>query len=118
MIRTLNVAERNLWVESAAPIGVAANVSTTVLDDTTRAPGEIAYRYVQNCSSTILYYAFGQDASPTNFHGVLNQFNQLDCSNHRLSVSVFTADGAIVAVTTIYRNDLGVNNSFTTSQVP
>ena len=113
MIRTLNVAERGIYANGAKPIAVPAAASTEVIPDQTVKPKleEIAYRYIQNNSAAVLYYAFGQQATDANYHGVLPAYGQLDCSNHRLSVSVYSAGGATVPVTILYRNDLSRNNS-------
>lgn len=114
MLRTINVGEKNIYASPAAPVTVAATTSTWAILDQTIDPKleEIAYRYVQNVTGADLYYAFGQQASTTNFHGVLPAYSQLDCSNHRLGVSVYSAAGGLVAVTILFRNDMSRNNSF------
>jgi hypothetical protein len=113
MIRTLNVAERGIYANGANPVTVPANTSTNAIPDQTVQPKmeEIAYRYIQNISGSNMFYAFGQEATSNNYHGVLPSYGQLDCSNHRLRVSVFSAAGAVVAVTILYRNDQGRNNA-------
>lgn len=113
MIRTINVAERGIYAAGAVPITVATNTSTDVIPDQTVQPKmqEIAYRYIQNVGANNLYYAIGQDASTVNYNGILEQYQQLDCSNHRLRISVYAPGGTTVATTVLYRNDQGRNNS-------
>jgi hypothetical protein len=113
MTRVINVAERNLFPNGATPVTVAAAVSTDVIPDQVNLKlQEIAYRYIQNTGSGLLYYAFGQDCNLNNFHGVISQYQQLDCSNHRLRVSVWSVSGGQVATTILYRNDNGRNDAF------
>jgi hypothetical protein len=120
MLRVINVGERNIYPGGAKPVTVAAATSTPIFPDQTVEPKmqEIAYRYVQNVTGADLYYAFGQQCDTSNFHGVLVDKAQLDCSNHRLSVSVYSAAGGTVAQCILFRNDQGRNNSFATEEFP
>lgn len=113
MMRVLSVGERNVFAGGGAPVNVPAATTTEVIPDQTTEPRniEIANRYIQNVGANALYYAFGQQASPNNYHGVLQQWQQLDCSSHRLSVSVYSTAGTTVAQCIIFRNDLGRNNT-------
>ena len=115
MIRVLNIAERNITPNGAAVLTIPANTATFALPDATIEPRitEIAFRSVQNLGANPLYYAFGQEASTINCHGVLQQFQQLDCSAHRLSVGVWcpVTGGTSVAICILYRNDNSANNT-------
>ena len=105
MIRTLNVAEHNLTADPAPPVTVPDSVATDVLPNQAKdGTEEIAYRYVQNCGGVPTYYAIGQDASPVNYNGILQAWQQLDCSNHRLKISFYCAGGTTGATTVIRRN--------------
>lgn len=113
MNRVLGIAERNAFPNGAAPIECPAGVAVNAIEDQTVEPRitEISGRYVQNTGANPCYYAIGQDASPTNHHGVLVQYAQLDCSSHRQRVSIYSTSGTEVSVLIIYRNDLGRNNT-------
>lgn len=115
MIRALNIAERNIVPNGAAVVAVPAAAATNVIVDQTgpTSPNEIAYRYIQNIGANPLYYAFGQDASAVNCHGYIQQYQQLDCSNHRCRVSAFSPLGTSVAVTILYRTELDNSNTGT-----
>lgn len=129
MQRVISTSERRIWCGGGAPVAVPSNTSTDALPDQTKLPSnEIAYRYVQNVGSTPLYYAFGQEASPLNFNGILSPASavdangygpgaQLDCSAHRLRVSVYSvgASGA-VATTVLNRADLVQEDVFVKGQ--
>jgi len=121
MIRTVNVAERNVTPNGGALVAVPAGKAVFALPDQTinaagQALTEILYRSIMNVGPNPVYYAFGQNAGPNNFHGILlpagaidvNGFGQgssIDASNHRLSVSLYSPVGTTVAVTVLYRND-------------
>jgi len=115
MIRTINVAERNIYANGASPVTLAANTTTDIIPTQTNTREEIAYRYIQNVGSNNLYYAFGQTANSVNYHGILLPNQQLDCSNHRLNVSGLSTGGTTCTVTILYRNDMGRNNIYNTS---
>lgn len=128
-IRTMTSAERVISAGIYAPVVVAANKSVDIIPDQTgyNFPQEIAGRYIQNVGSGILLYAFGADCNPNNFNGVLaaaatvdsnglGQGGQVDCSEHRLRVSVYSVAGTTVAVTILSRNDDGSMNSFIKGQ--
>lgn len=112
MIRVLNYAERNVWASDGNPITVPTNTSTAIIPDQTVHPKltEIAFRTVQNVGANAMYYAFGQTVSPSNYHGVLQPGQQLDCSNSRLSVNAYATGGTTCAVCILFRNDNGRNN--------
>ena len=121
MIRTINSAENSLFAEPPRIVAAAANTATKVFQNEQGLnQGEIAYRYIQNLSAGVLYYSFGLDDGSgaknpvcdnvANFHGVLPQYAQLDCSNHKLQVNVFSVGGASIATTLVRRNDLGKHN--------
>ena len=118
-IRVQNFAERCIFPELGltTPLAVPAGKSTGAIPDQTTHKSEIAYRYIQNVGANPLYYAFGRDASPNYYHGILGADAsgngagaQLDCSNHRLRVSVYSAAGTTVAVCGLKRDELGWNN--------
>jgi hypothetical protein len=115
MHRVLNVSEHNLFADSPKPIAVPAATATEVLPNEQRKnTGEIAYRYIQNVGANPLYYTFGMSTdtglpvadATANYHGMLPSNAQLDCSNHRLRVCVFSTAGTTVATTIIRRRDL------------
>ncbi len=60
------------------------------------------YRLFQNITAGNLYYLIGATpADGTNqYHGILQQYQQLDCSGHRSAVQVF-GTGAYTAVATV-----------------
>lgn len=60
------------------------------------------YRLFQNTSANPLYYLIGMSPcdNVSQFHGILQANQQLDCSGHRSSVCVF-APAAFTAVNTI-----------------
>lgn len=111
-VKTVSISERKLFASPATPVIVAAATSTDAIIDQTVEPKnlEIVNRYVQNNSGDIMYYAFAQNATPNNYHGILPQYAQLDCSAHRLRVNVYSAGGGAAAVTIIYRNE-GIHNT-------
>ena len=112
MLRTINVAERNIYPGVFAPVTVSANTSTTVIPDQTLTKmTEIASRYIQNVGSNNMYYALGYTASASAYNGILQPYQQLDVSQHRLSVSAFSTGGTTVAITVLYRNDIDRNMS-------
>ena len=115
MIRTTNAAENNLFAEPPNVITVAANTATEVFpSEQNMGTEEIAYRYIQNTGANPLYYAFGTGIASTGapacdnlklYHGYLPQYSQLDCSNHKLRVCVFSVTGTTVSTTIIRRVD-------------
>ena len=117
MLRTISTAERRLTPNGAAPVNIPDSASTVIIPDQTVKPTtEIAYRYIQNTGNVNLYYAFGQNCTNINYHGILAPMAQLDCSAHRLSVSGYAVGGTTAAVTILYRNDLNKENSFAVGQ--
>lgn len=128
-IRTMNSAERVITGGKYAPIVVPALTITDVIPDQTGAafPQEIAGRFIQNVGSGILLYAIGSDCNPNNFNGVLaaaatvdsnglGQGGQVDVSEHRLRISVYSVAGTTVAVTILNRTDEGSMSSFIKGQ--
>lgn len=108
MIRTINVAENNLFADPPKVVALNAATSTPIFpSEQGLATGEIAYRYIQNVGANDVYYAFGVDnVDNVNYHGILPAKSQLDCSNHRLSVVCYSTLGSSVATTLIRRRDL------------
>jgi len=120
-LRVSNSVERNVSCAGSVPITIPAGKAVDVLVDVSGVIQEYAGRYVQNVGSGIAYYAFGSDASPAGFNGVLFQASavdsngfgsgqQLDCSNHGAKVSVYSVAGTTIAVTILRRNDLAQGN--------
>lgn len=121
MIRTVNAAEHSLFAEPPRVVAIPAATATKVFQNETGLnTGEIAYRYIQNVGANPVFYSFGlDDGSPAknpvcdgtvNYHGVLPQYAQLDCSNHRQQVNVFSTAGSTVATTLIRRADQTKHN--------
>jgi hypothetical protein len=116
MLRTLNVAEHNLYTDPPRIVAVAAATPTEVLPNEQNVrTGEIAYRYIQNTdANNDLYYSFGlskadgtaQCDNVALYHGMLKPSGQLDCSNQRQRVCVYSVGGATVATVIIRRRDL------------
>lgn len=128
MQRVISTSERRITSSKQQPIAVAAATSTDAFPDQTKDAGEIVFRYVQNVGSNPLYYSFGSEASPVNFNGILaaasavdaNGYgpgSQLDCSSHRLRVSVYAVGGSKVAITQLNRADLVQEDVFIKSQI-
>jgi len=111
MTRVINTAENNLQAQPPRIVTVAAGVAIEALPEMRQKSGEIAYRYIQNIGADPLYYSFGislSNGGPAcndvdTFHGVLPQYSQLDCSNHRMRVSVYSSAGTTVATTIVDR---------------
>ena len=110
--KVIGIAERTLTANPATPVTLVAATATDVIPDQTVEPRklEIVNRYIQNVGADPVYYAFGQNAGPNNYHGILPQYAQADASSHRLRVSCYSTAGSTVAVTIIYRNET-VNNT-------
>lgn len=129
MIRTINAAERSISVQAPNVITIAADSDSTNATDGSGIPiadgntykgtcifqdlnrtsrEEIAYRYVQNVGDNRLYFSIGSLGCDNinNFHGYLEVGQQLDCSNHRLSVWGYSVAGTTVATQLYQRNDL------------
>lgn len=116
MVRVGNVVEKIIRPDPANVVTIAAATSVDILDDLYQFKYsciEFSARYIQNLTGADLYFAFGQDcqvvggAKPTkNYHGILSDRQQLDCSNHGARVSVWSAAGGDVAVTTLRRRDM------------
>lgn len=112
-MRVVNVVEKNIRPNGAALVNVPAGKSTELLPDISTQnymAVEVAARYIQNLSGTDAYYAFGEtcdgSANPPAAHGLIQNKQQLDCSNHGASVSVWSAAGGNFAVTELRRKDL------------
>lgn len=121
MIRTINSAENSLFAEPPRIVAVAAATATKIFQNEQGLNlGEIAYRYIQNVGANPVFYSMGLDDgtalkgpvcdATVNYHGVLPQYAQLDCSNHKLQVNVYSTAGSTVATTLVRRNDLGKHN--------
>src|SRR5579872_6768473 len=115
-IRAVNQCERSVKAEPAKVIVVAAATSTVVLPDLNvqNVPNvntdwgfEIAARYIFNDTGGKLYYAFGTNEcdNVATYHGVMQDQQMLDCSNHGQEVSVYSVAGGNVAVTILHRQD-------------
>ena len=120
MLRVHNVAERCISVEAPAPVAVPANTATLVIKDQTKNEvREIAYRYVQNNTTGVMYYAFAQNnVSDTVHHGFIPSGGQLDCSNHRLSVYVYAPNAGTAIPSIFYRAEMAQRNSFADNLAP
>lgn len=120
MMRTINVAEHNLFADPPKVITVNAATATAILpNEAYVATGEIAYRYIQNTGANDCFYSFGLSNANTNptqvqapvtnattlYHGYLPIGAQLDCSNHRLRVDVYSTAGTVISTTVIRRRD-------------
>ena len=118
MTRIQAFAERNVFPDAPNVITVAAGTATQIFKDETRTRNEIAYRWLQNVGANALYYSFGvTDANglPScdalkNFHGYVAVGQQLDCSQFRGIVSVYSAAGTTVATTLLRRVDTQHHN--------
>lgn len=115
MIRALNVAEHNVFSDPPRVVVVPAATATEALpNEQGKDSGEIAYRYIQNVGANPCYYSFGlsngaggpQCDATINFHGYLAVGQQLDCSNHRQKVCVYSTGGTTLATTLMRRRDL------------
>lgn len=112
MLRVANVTEKNVIPIQTAPIPVPAGpISITVLKDIFSrdyACIEIAGRYIQNLTGADIYYSFGAvPADAANYNGLLQDKQQLDCSNHGAAVSIYSATGGgTIAITILQRVDL------------
>ena len=116
MIPTINTAEQSLFADPPCIVTVAAATPIEALpNEQGLMTTQIAYRYIQNTGANPVFYSFGltdgSGSAPgaaicngtTQYHGVLPQYSQLDCSNHRLRVCVFSTAGSTVATTIIRR---------------
>lgn len=119
MIRTVNAAEHSLLADPPKIVALAAATPVEVFpNESGIATGEIAYRYIQNVGANPVFYSFGLSNNAggpkcdgaLNYHGVLPQYSQLDCSNHRLRVCCYSTAGSTVATTLIRRADLTKHN--------
>lgn len=111
-MRVVNLVEKNIKPEPAAAVTIAANTSTDILPDITTSKEEYSGRYIFNNTGAFLYYAFGQDCdNVAAYHGVLQNLQQLDCSNHGTRVSVYSAVGGVVVPCVLRRRDMTNNNN-------
>jgi hypothetical protein len=114
MIRTIQYAEKNVITLPPNVITIAATTATFVLRDSRVHKTEISQRFIQNTGANPLYFSEGvTDASGNascdnllNYHGYLAAGQQLDCSQHRQCVSVYSVLGTTVAVTVRHRYDM------------
>ena len=91
MNRVINACDKSVVVETPSVVAVAANTDTNVLASLQNSGREYAGRYVQNIGSNPCFYALSQNCDgAANIHGQLGAGQQLDCSNHCLSVNVFS----------------------------
>lgn len=125
MLRTISVAENDAFSDPPKIVTYVANTAIEVLpNESGTKTGEIVTRLIQNLGASPLYYAFGttggtdSPANPpsavvdaaVNFHGVLPQYAQMDCSNNRLRVCAISTAGGTIATTIIRRADLTKHN--------
>lgn len=125
MLKVQTAAERHVYPGpgTPSPMAVAAVTQVDAFPDQTKLPQEeIAFRFIQNVGAGSVYYKFGGPASAADFNGILapsavldiNGYGpgaQLDCSAHRQRVGLWSPVGTSVAVTLLFRNDIGKNNS-------
>lgn len=104
-MRTVNVVEKNALVDAPVITVIAAAGAAEVLPVISGVRGEWSGRYIQNVGANPCYYAFGVNASPTEYHGILSALQQLDCSNHGMLVSCYSVLGTSIAITVIRRYD-------------
>lgn len=109
MIRTIPVAERNVYADPPNVVTVPAATATMVLAGEVYKKFEISGRYIQNVGANDLFFAFGDTVpnAANNYHGMLlaSGQQQLDCSNNRHSVWVYSVAGTTVATTIFRRYD-------------
>jgi hypothetical protein len=107
MTPVINIAERNVFCDPSVPVVLAGNGTANVLPDEHSTGGQIAYRYAQNVGANPCYYSIGvTPCTLNNYNGQLQAGQQLDCSNHRLVVSMLAPAGTTIATTVLRRVDL------------
>lgn len=104
-MRVVNVTEKNVYPEPCKVTVVPAATATDVIDRIDNQRGEWAGRYIQNTGANPCFYAFGQDCTATQYHGLLAASQQLDCSNHGQRVSIYSTLGTTIAPTLLRRID-------------
>jgi len=98
MLRTIGFCEKNIFPVPAKAITVASATSTVVVPEMRGNADEIAYVTIQNTTSNLAYYAFGQTCnSVSNFHGVLG-LNSAVPVPYAGSVEVYSPNGTVIAV--------------------
>lgn len=117
----VGVSERNVYTDPPNVIVVPANTAIIVLKDESVSWGEISRRLIQNIGANPCYYSENMynnngilnNPNPTpvcdgtlNFHGYLASGQQLDCTEHRQVVCVFSLLGTTIS-TTIRRRTQG-----------
>ena len=125
MLRTTNSAERTVQAQSPNVITLGAAATTAIEGKTYKGQEvlsnrrnlgmiEIANCYIQNTGTNRVYFAINTlGCNDTDYyHGYLEAGQQLDCSNHRSKVWMYSPSGSTVAVLQFNRNDLTgeVNN--------
>lgn len=116
-VRVSNMVERSVKAEPPRVVAVVTATSKEVLPSLI-VPGipnvnndfgfEVAGRYVFNDTGAKLYYAIGTDMcdNVSRYHGVLQDQQQLDCSNFGQNVVVYPTATGNVAITILHRQDL------------
>ena len=106
IVRSVGFCEKNVVCLPVMPINVPSNTSTQVLASLSGTNGETASRAIQNVGANPVYYAFGRACDNTNYCGILASQQQLDCSNHGASVSVWCAgQTTTIGVTVLVRRE-------------
>ena len=121
VIGTVGVAERNVYTDFPNVIVVPANTATLILIDESKTNGEISRRLIQNVGTNVCYYSENlvnlngelNNRAPTPycdatklFHGQLAAGQQLDCTDHRQAICVFSVAGTTIS-TTVRRRTQG-----------
>lgn len=114
--RVSNMVERSVKAEPPNVVPVVLGTSKEVLPSlivqgipnvNTDLGFEVAARYVFNDTGGKLYYAVGTDMCDNvkRYHGVLQDQQQLDCSNFGQNLVVYPTASGNVAITILHRQD-------------
>lgn len=104
-MRTVNLVEKCVVANPPSIVVIGVAGAAEVLPTIAGVVGEFAGRYIQNVGANPCYYAFGVNATPLVYHGILSASQQLDCSNHGHNVSCYSALGTTIATTVLRRAD-------------
>lgn len=106
MLRVVSTVEKNIVNEPIPAMVIAAATSTEVLPDISKVRGEWCTRQIFNAGANNAYYNFGGTCdSVSNFNAWLVPGQMLDCSNHPMSVNVFSTAGTTISITSLKRSD-------------
>ena len=126
----VGLAERNVFTDAPNVIVVPANTATMVLRNEQNTPYEISRRLIQNVGANPCFYSENLEnnngilnnpnSTPycdgtSNFHGQLAAGQQLDCTDHRQCVAVFSPLGTTIS-TTVRRRTQGQSSLKLTGQ--